>query len=446
MSDYYDWGATGETLGKKAVGVMGGFEEGQSRMAKELAANSMHMAQAGLAKAKAERLKSAPQYTTKIAAQLAGLNQPQADEVEHYDQTGRWGGANRILALKPAEAPGFATPQAIERYKLAKAAHLTNLGATGDTNAEQVVAAYAKLLGEGRTDAALSGAYSLPQVQNLNGFEAAKKGALYNFHDFGTGNQATGSVDFNQPYLDKTGSEVRENNAQAGNAMASAALSRSKIGQPQFVVGPDGSPVAIQPQNLGKPPAGYRWKQDGSLEPIPGGPVDTKLNPPQRIQDAKDVLTLLDMAGPILDQATGSFGGTGVDMAARVIGKSTDGGEAAAQLKALEGALVSKMPKMSGPQSDKDVLLYRQMAGQIGDSTIPAEQKRAAMAAIRTLNERYASPQPAARTDQHPQTRLSPGEVQASVLKARKAVADGKDKAEVIRRLEAAGITNHGIN
>jgi hypothetical protein len=48
------------------------------------------------------------------------------------------------------------------------------------------------------------------------------------------------------------------------------------------------------------------------------------------------------------------------------------------------------MPKMSGPQSDKDVLLYKQMAGQIGDPTIPAARKQAAMNTINELNSRYA--------------------------------------------------------
>jgi hypothetical protein len=45
---------------------------------------------------------------------------------------------------------------------------------------------------------------------------------------------------------------------------------------------------------------------------------------------------------------------------------------------------------MSGPQSDKDVLLYKQMAGQIGDPTLPAAQKKAAMDTILKLNSQYA--------------------------------------------------------
>jgi hypothetical protein len=112
--------------------------------------------------------------------------------------------------------------------------------------------------------------------------------------------------------------------------------------------------------------------------------------PQQRVADATEALALLDQAEPLLGKATNSYIGQGVDQAARAIGKSTPGSEAAAQLKALEGALIAKMPKMSGPQSDKDVLLYKQMAGQIGDPTIPADQKRAAIKTIREINQRQA--------------------------------------------------------
>lgn len=149
----------------------------------------------------------------------------------------------------------------------------------------------------------------------------------------------------------------------------------------------------------GKPPAGYRWKADGSLEAIPGGPADQKLGGPgARIQDARDVLDMLNIAEPLIDKSTSSYAGAGIDQAARAVGVSTQGAQAAAELKALEGALISKMPKMSGPQSDKDVMLYRQMAGQIGDSTIPAETKKAAVRTIRALNERYAGQAPASPT------------------------------------------------
>jgi hypothetical protein len=113
-------------------------------------------------------------------------------------------------------------------------------------------------------------------------------------------------------------------------------------------------------------------------------------SPQQKLTDAKDVLSILNQAAPLVNKSTNSGIGNLYDQSAAFFGNSTEGAQASAQLKALEGTLVSKMPKMSGPQSDKDVLLYKQMAGQIGDPTIPAAQKQAAMNTINELNSRYA--------------------------------------------------------
>lgn len=113
-----------------------------------------------------------------------------------------------------------------------------------------------------------------------------------------------------------------------------------------------------------------------------------------RVQDATDVLQLLAQAEPLIEKSTGSYIGAGMDQVGRVFGSATSGAEANSRLKVLEGLLISKMPKMSGPQSDKDVMLYKQMAGQIGDPTIPASMKKLALQEIRTINERYAGAQP----------------------------------------------------
>jgi hypothetical protein len=121
-------------------------------------------------------------------------------------------------------------------------------------------------------------------------------------------------------------------------------------------------------------------------------------------RDAKNALKVIAQAEGLLDKATGSYVGVAADEFARLFGVSTPGARGAAQLKALEGELISKMPKMTGPQSDKDVLLYKQMAGQIGDPTIPADTKRAALEVIKQIQSRYAgvsnvpkdAPQPSA--------------------------------------------------
>lgn len=171
------------------------------------------------------------------------------------------------------------------------------------------------------------------------------------------------------------------------------------------------------------------------IQNVDGSPLGSK-DARQKTQDAKDVLSLLDQADPLIDKATSSFLGQGVDQAARLFGSSTAGSEAAAQLKAIEGSLVSKMPKMSGPQSDKDVLLYRQMAGQIGDPTVPAAAKKAAMSTIREINQRYL--------DGGQQSATAGGKVATLSDIAATARASGRSTAEVTAALRAKGYTIGG--
>lgn len=123
--------------------------------------------------------------------------------------------------------------------------------------------------------------------------------------------------------------------------------------------------------------------------------IDTrKAEQEKPIQEAKESLNLINQAEELLKTATGSLTGTGVDVLAGAFGKSTQGAQSAAKLKAIQGALVAKMPKMSGPQSDKDVLLYREMAAQVGDSTLPTETRTAALSTLREIQERYAKVEP----------------------------------------------------
>lgn len=145
----------------------------------------------------------------------------------------------------------------------------------------------------------------------------------------------------------------------------------------------------------GKIPAGYRMKADGTMEAIPGGPADIKSNAEgaKKVSDAKEVLSILDQVDKLLPSSTGGYIGTGVDSVLGAANVTTKGAETVDKLKVLQGALVSKMPKMSGPQSDKDVLLYREMAGQVGDSTLPVARRQAAAAEVRRLNEKYAGMQ-----------------------------------------------------
>lgn len=96
----------------------------------------------------------------------------------------------------------------------------------------------------------------------------------------------------------------------------------------------------------------------------------------------------IDSARAILNgevKPTSSGIGSLQDSVAGFFGYAPDGAAEAAKLKAIGGALVSKIPRMEGPQSDKDVDNYIKMAGQIGDDTVPIEVRKAALDAVEYL-------------------------------------------------------------
>jgi len=107
---------------------------------------------------------------------------------------------------------------------------------------------------------------------------------------------------------------------------------------------------------------------------------------PDIVNEARSILT-----GKV--KPTGSGLGTIADVAGAMVGVSPSGAAQADQLRAIGGQLVAKMPRMEGPQSDRDVQLYTQMAGQIGDSTIPVSRRLEALKTVEGIITKYAPKQ-----------------------------------------------------
>lgn len=106
--------------------------------------------------------------------------------------------------------------------------------------------------------------------------------------------------------------------------------------------------------------------------------------------NSKVVMDTLDIADSLIDAATGSLVGAGADKLAAVFGKAPDGAQAIASLKVLQAGLMLNMPRMEGPQSDRDVELYQQAAASLGDPTVPREIKKSAVTTIRQMQQKYA--------------------------------------------------------
>ena len=109
----------------------------------------------------------------------------------------------------------------------------------------------------------------------------------------------------------------------------------------------------------------------------------------KRGSNADTVLGMLDIAEPLIDASTGSVTGAAADKLVGIFGSAPKGAQAAAQLKVIQAGLMTNMPRMEGPQSDRDVQLYRDASGQIGDPTVPNALKKVAIKTIRQLQQKY---------------------------------------------------------
>lgn len=111
----------------------------------------------------------------------------------------------------------------------------------------------------------------------------------------------------------------------------------------------------------------------------------------KKVSQSSEVINLADEAETYLDKATGSGIGAIGAAGKKFIGRSDESTQANAALEVIGGKLVSNVPRMEGPQSDKDIQMYRDMAGRVADPSVPANDKRAALAAIKALAEKYAA-------------------------------------------------------
>ena len=147
------------------------------------------------------------------------------------------------------------------------------------------------------------------------------------------------------------------------------------------------------------------YKQGGSLGDPGVFGVGTKLSDSQKMEakrqfNMQGIGATIQRADDLLDGkgidgtrkgATPTQSGVGsvVDSAASLVGVTPSGAAEADALKSVAGALTAKMPRMEGPQSDKDVLLYKEMAGQVGNDRLPIERRKSALSVVKDLWSKY---------------------------------------------------------
>lgn len=122
--------------------------------------------------------------------------------------------------------------------------------------------------------------------------------------------------------------------------------------------------------------------------------------------DATTTLGLLDEAETLIKQSTGSRAGALRDDVAATFGVATEGAQAIAALNPVAARLTLAVPRMEGPQSDADRLLYQKAAGDFANPQVPRETRIAALQQMRRLAEKYKGVRPPAAPQRarNPQT------------------------------------------
>ena len=102
-------------------------------------------------------------------------------------------------------------------------------------------------------------------------------------------------------------------------------------------------------------------------------------------------LDLIARAEELLPNSTsGTLSNVGTK-AANFAGYSTQKGQADEQLKGIAANLTLNVPRMEGPQSDRDTALYKQAVADVANPNIPWKSRQAALQSIKSLNQKYAS-------------------------------------------------------
>lgn len=451
-----DFASIGSNLGKQMMSAAAAKDAAWLDTTKKLADIDMLQGRAENFRAQAEEAKriaeaQKPENVTRLAAGFAGLTDDKAPALHDYMTKGDWGMnpampddvRQMTIAPTPKAAPDWATPDAINRAGQYRTALAAQGGLTGKTDFNNLIGGMKGIWEQQQIDDAKTGRFSPQMARGLNTLEAAKKGSLYDASEYGVFDNSTGTQSFNQPYLDKNASMIAENNAQAASAYANAGHSKAqaeavrlKMTQPQVIVGPDGTTTVLDPKTglpMGTPkPTGEYLKQQTGVQ-----------NVRQAITDYRNALANWNkskMLSPDARAELGTFYNNMLLQAKEAYNLGVLNGpdyqilqEVVANPNSFSSTLLSKSA-IDGQAAKLDDLM-----GKIGQNS--AAVHRQPMPGEVTTAQLVDRKQP----EKAPPPPMSREEKIISVNKARRAIADGRDKATVLRMLEEAGIPDHGI-
>ncbi len=110
----------------------------------------------------------------------------------------------------------------------------------------------------------------------------------------------------------------------------------------------------------------------------------------KKAASTQSTLDTISEAKKILPEASSGGLQAGVTGTAKFFGKSTKSSKADARLKVLSAVLTQNVPRMEGPQSDRDTQMYKEAAANIGDNTLPYEDRQAALETAEAIANKYS--------------------------------------------------------
>jgi hypothetical protein len=141
------------------------------------------------------------------------------------------------------------------------------------------------------------------------------------------------------------------------------------------------------------------YDKDGKASFVPRSQAVTAANtgnpllakPDVKTTQGQAVLDLAERAKKALPQSSSGLINSLFTMATDAAGIPTNMSKADGQLRVIAGALTSNIPRMEGPQSDADRLLYQQSAADVANTNKPYQSRMAALETVIGLNEKYAA-------------------------------------------------------
>lgn len=108
------------------------------------------------------------------------------------------------------------------------------------------------------------------------------------------------------------------------------------------------------------------------------------------VKNAYDAYPILKDIQTLLPQSSSGYLQRAWTGTTRAAGYSTDMSKADTALDVLAPKLTMFQPRFEGPQGKDDVKIYQAMAGRLSDTTLPYEDRLAALEQLKSIYQRYA--------------------------------------------------------